>query len=57
MRFRALGPAFYAYGCGDTSKIIYQTLGTLFNMHRLVNVSDTRFRALGPAFHAHGLID
>ena len=56
MRFWALGPAFHAYGCGDTQKIIYQTLGTQFNIHRLVNVSVMRYRALGPAFHAHGLI-
>ena len=37
--------------------IIYQTLGTLFNIHRLVNVSDMRCWALGPAFHVHGLKD
>ena len=35
----------------------YQTLGTLFNIHRLVDVSEMRFGALGQAFHAHGLID
>ena len=57
MRFWALDPAFYAYGCRDTSKIIYQTLGTLFNIRRLVNISEMRFQALGLAFHAHGLID
>ena len=37
--------------------IIYQAMGTLFNIHRFVNVSDMRFRALGPAFHAHWIID
>ena len=33
-----------------------QTLGAVFHIHRLVDVSE-RFWALGKAFHAHRLVD